>query len=309
MAHHAVLCVLCGLPGSGKSTLSRDLCASASTGPGSTWDVVHVEFDALEAGLEDVADGSGIDSEGSTAAWHEARRAAWERARAAVEPSTSASRRVLVVLDDNMHYRSMRKPFLQLAREQSLGYVEVHLSTSKEEASRNNACRQGQARVPQHVIDRMAIRLEGPTKGARHVELASPANAAAGLAEVWNAVELAAAHPEEDCKGLAEQEAAAARLARVETRSSQSHQLELQMRKAVGSFIAGVQPQARAGAAKHAAASKSLYLQTASSGTATSAGSETEPESAETRAGAFAALLQSSWAAKAAQAPSSCEDL
>uniref|UniRef100_A0A0H2UI54 Uncharacterized protein n=1 Tax=Rhodnius prolixus TaxID=13249 RepID=A0A0H2UI54_RHOPR len=112
------VCLVClvGLPASGKTTLARDIMTHYQM----KYNVVVVSFDN-----EIMWDG-GI---------------SWKSKRSAVHSSvtkliqkyiTSSARSTLIILDDNMFYRSMRYEYYQLSREYSLGFCEIYLSTPLE---------------------------------------------------------------------------------------------------------------------------------------------------------------------------------
>ena len=70
-----------------------------------------IEFDQVELELN----GGAYSSE----KWQASREQSMKRAK----ESTAK----YVILDDNFYYRSMRKPYYYLAREEQLRYLEVHL--------------------------------------------------------------------------------------------------------------------------------------------------------------------------------------
>jgi GTPase SAR1 family protein len=132
---HAIVVVLCGLPGAGKTTLARQLQAwleqdeEGTQGQGggvvrvcmrdrvgvtrpthlgsnqSIQAVHYVGFDAIEASLlRSSTNNDGAGASWSLEAWHAARHAALQQAEEHLRRAT-AGQRVAVVLDDNMYYR------------------------------------------------------------------------------------------------------------------------------------------------------------------------------------------------------------
>lgn len=139
--------LLVGLPASGKSTLARKLTETEG--------VVAIEFDKLERELDKEG------SEFSIEHWQAARDTAFQQCSEALVRQDVR----VVVMDDNFYYRSMRKRYFHLARELRVGYLEVHLEMPVEEAMRRNKEREvkpGQLAVPEHVIVKMASKLEPP---------------------------------------------------------------------------------------------------------------------------------------------------
>lgn len=104
------LLLVCGLPGSGKSSFCQLVTQGEGTqgtqGPqgtqgtqGTSW--IHFCYDDVERALR--ADRSSFDPE----AWQEARAKIRADVASLLDDNESESHRV-IVLDDNMYYRSMR---------------------------------------------------------------------------------------------------------------------------------------------------------------------------------------------------------
>jgi tRNA uridine 5-carbamoylmethylation protein Kti12 len=188
--------VLCGLPGAGKSTLARRLAQSSVTHIDGELqvEVHHISFDDVDIGgvvaasseVEEVA----IDFEADR--WRRSRVLALLEVERRIDESrqtnnsvgTCASRR-LIVVDDNMYYRSMRHQCYLLAKKRScpllLGastaplphpstttttdevpYGQVYVEVPLAVALARNARRTGPARVPDEIIERMHARFEAP---------------------------------------------------------------------------------------------------------------------------------------------------
>lgn len=178
------LCLLCGLPAAGKSSLAQHLLdvgpsrLQAALGvPGVR--VWHVCFDAMMAALEVEAGASSFDPE----LWHASRRRALEAVRshfcggdAAVDGAalrtiggvmhnssgddTSTACLDVLVLDDNMHYRSMRRAYFRVAREARLSYCTLSLPVALEDAVNRDANRPASQRVGRVTIEQMAETLQ-----------------------------------------------------------------------------------------------------------------------------------------------------
>ncbi|XP_041125230.1 L-seryl-tRNA(Sec) kinase-like isoform X1 [Polyodon spathula] len=75
-------------------------------------------------------------------------------------PHQSSPRPLLIVLDDNFYYRSMRYEVFQLARKSSLGFCQVFLECSQDTCLWRN--RHRSSPVPDEVILAMSHRIEPP---------------------------------------------------------------------------------------------------------------------------------------------------
>lgn len=67
----------------------------------------------------------------------------------------------VIVIDDNMYYRSMRYKYCQLSRKYGQGFCQVHLSCTQEVARQRNRARK-HGRVLDDVITAMATKMEIP---------------------------------------------------------------------------------------------------------------------------------------------------
>ncbi|XP_039990418.1 L-seryl-tRNA(Sec) kinase [Xiphias gladius] len=188
----ACLCVLCGLPAAGKSTLARTtLGAAAERG----WRATVVPYDDLipEHAFQTRAAEDGVKLQEMHTEWKLHRQAvlqcieqflnkpdvlrelpsscqingaAWERCvRALLQPEaldhSQAERAPLVfLLDDNFYYPSMRYEVYQLARKYSLGFCQVYLHCDLESCISRNQSRSEP--IPTGVILEMVKRLESP---------------------------------------------------------------------------------------------------------------------------------------------------
>ncbi|XP_036427862.1 LOW QUALITY PROTEIN: L-seryl-tRNA(Sec) kinase-like [Colossoma macropomum] len=182
------LCVLCGLPASGKSSLVQAASAQISK---QGWGTFIISYDHLIA--EEAFDFSSGDSlsKGQTR-WKQHRQAVltclesflqdpqapspcrtegnvWECFSQAVEQqqilpalrrSSSQPPRIAVLLDDNFYYQSMRYEVYQLARKYSTGFCQLYLHCPLEVCLSRNQDR-GQP-VPDEIIVEMSKRIEPP---------------------------------------------------------------------------------------------------------------------------------------------------
>jgi predicted kinase len=158
------IALICGLPGSGKSTLARRLIRQAELRPGSSADASRSRVDAKVLCFDELererdvsefamlATADGVPPE--VLRWRWSRKVAFERVNdlVASRPEGSA---LLLLLDDNFYYRSMRHTYFQLARERRCGFVQVWCDVSVDAAQRCNAARAEADRVGSEVITRM----------------------------------------------------------------------------------------------------------------------------------------------------------
>lgn len=185
----ACLCVLCGLPAAGKSTLS---CKILSTAALHGWKATVVPYDDLipEHAFQIRVQEDDVQLQEMHTEWRlhrqavlrciedflekrqvvtelpnrcQIKRAAWDRCIAALlQPEASEADRAPLVflLDDNFYYPSMRYEVYQLARKYSLGFCQVYLHCDLESCISRNQSRPDP--IPTEVILEMVKRLEFP---------------------------------------------------------------------------------------------------------------------------------------------------
>ena len=254
------LLLFCGLPAAGKSTLARQLLVDgpehllqhlAPRGVRAVR-VWHICFDAV---LEALQSQRGID-QFDPVLWRESRDlvlAAVGAFFAAAEPRLELPCTVhseacgdecapcmqVLVLDDNMHYRSMRRTYYRLARDARVAVCTLGLPISLELALARNAPRPAAQRVAEATIRGMAEALQWPQPEVHRWErgwlrLAEPPPEQPQPPPLpWQ--ELAAALAESVPSGPTETERAAlaeaAAASAAQTASSAAHQLDLRLRK------------------------------------------------------------------------------
>ncbi|KAM9831758.1 L-seryl-tRNA(Sec) kinase [Neosynchiropus ocellatus] len=176
------ICVLCGLPAAGKSTLSREVSRAAAK---FDWRTSVVTYDDLipdQAFTELPLDGVYLQEQTQ---WKSQRQAVLHCIEQFLKnplvfpelpggcqvmgsdlqtPSERVSRLeeapILLLLDDNFYYQSMRYEVFQLARKNSLSFCQVYLQCSLELCISRNQTRPNP--VPADVISEMNKRLEAP---------------------------------------------------------------------------------------------------------------------------------------------------
>ncbi|XP_012877381.1 PREDICTED: L-seryl-tRNA(Sec) kinase [Dipodomys ordii] len=196
------LCVLCGLPAAGKSTFARALArqlrqergwavgvlsyddvlpeapqdGTGARPPPSQWKTLRQELlKYLECFLIVVTNGGQMSAPANIA------EAMWEdfitclKDQDLVIPvvseaqscyvlaKTVISRPLLLVLDDNFYYQSMRYEVYQLARKYSLGFCQLYLDCPLETCLQRN-CQRPRA-VPNETIHLMGKKIEKPNPG------------------------------------------------------------------------------------------------------------------------------------------------
>ncbi|XP_017294016.1 L-seryl-tRNA(Sec) kinase [Kryptolebias marmoratus] len=196
----ACLCVLCGLPAAGKSTLARRIVGTAGE---LGWRAAVVPYDDLipEQAFQTEVLEDGIKLQEMHTNWKSHRQAvlhsigqflerldvvaqvqssslinsaAWERCTQALlqpEDSKSDGTPLLFLLDDNFFYPSMRYEVYQLARKYSLGFCQVYLQCDLESCISRNHSRSKP--VPTAVIQEMEKRLESPNPQKNFWEIQS----------------------------------------------------------------------------------------------------------------------------------------
>ncbi|XP_062959078.1 L-seryl-tRNA(Sec) kinase isoform X1 [Cynocephalus volans] len=192
------LCVLCGLPAAGKSTLARALrhrlrqqrgwavgvvayddvmpdafLDGASERTPSCWKLLRQELlKYLEYFLMAVINGCQMSAppNRTEAMWESFTTclkdqdlifpAAHEAQSCYLLTKTAASRPLLLVLDDNFYYQSMRYEVYQLARKYSLGFCQIFLDCPLETCLQRNG--QRPQALPDETIYLMGKRIEKP---------------------------------------------------------------------------------------------------------------------------------------------------
>ncbi|EEY69417.1 uncharacterized protein PITG_05651 [Phytophthora infestans T30-4] len=129
----AVLVLMSGLPGAGKTTLVKHLVASSTT---LSRLYERISFDDL---YEQMAT--------STVEF---------------DPDQWNASQLVLLVDDNFQYRSQRKRFYQLAVEQTCGFAILFVNTPTEICRERNAGRNKKTRVPDEVFQRTEAAFEPP---------------------------------------------------------------------------------------------------------------------------------------------------
>ena len=195
---HASVLVMCGLPGSGKSTFAsamRRNINSTCVACGIRYDpIVLIDYDEIANDIVRKSSSKSAHtatfSETDLQAWRDSREAALSQletvlrnyfAESDADDNTSHSN-LLVILDDNFFLRSMRRDAYKVcqrvasglsdasdaaddtARNSALtvGFSVVLVDTPLDVCLERNSLREGKARIPEETIRRMASALERP---------------------------------------------------------------------------------------------------------------------------------------------------
>ena len=177
--NNCVLC-FCGLPGSGKTTLSLELQKLCNLHgiPNA-----RIRFDEYEKREYEKLDDSGGFEKNNTnlkvnkkkfepESWKRARDACFRAVRDALDDAgddgnEGGASGALVMLDDTMHYKSMRREAYRYAREFRAAFIVVHVDVSEEECwMRNSGREDGDVlKVPREAFERLAAAFDRPGKG------------------------------------------------------------------------------------------------------------------------------------------------
>ncbi|NWV30799.1 PSTK kinase, partial [Grantiella picta] len=189
------LCLLCGLPAAGKSSLARALRRRLPQRPG--WSCALLAYDELippEAFRPHAPEAGPHEPSSLLPAWKRSRREllqclegllralltgaplpgpaqpGWERflrccrreglLPAAEGDAGATSRPLVLLLDDNFYYQSMRYEVYQLARKYSLGFCQLFLECPLECCLQRNRLRSDS--VPEQTIHLMSKKIEMP---------------------------------------------------------------------------------------------------------------------------------------------------
>eukprot|EP01119_Soliformovum_irregulare_P024346 TRINITY_DN8704_c0_g1_i1.p1 TRINITY_DN8704_c0_g1~~TRINITY_DN8704_c0_g1_i1.p1 ORF type:complete len:293 (+),score=57.92 TRINITY_DN8704_c0_g1_i1:31-909(+) len=151
------LLLLCGLPGAGKSTLSKcmrivfpEVCSDHQL----DGKLECVEYDAVMRDEQK-------DQKWTPEMWRFVRSdLVPKRVQEAIAEGQNRNGVTIILLDDNFYFRSMRKMYFQMAQQHDIGFIQLFLDTDIETAQRRNQEREVRNRVPENIIQSMAQKFE-----------------------------------------------------------------------------------------------------------------------------------------------------
>lgn len=165
------LMVLIGLPGSGKTTLSKTLVNNYTYFKERKLNFIHICYDEL---LEFSKDDSITD-------WKNQRNTiiseignliisikseSWNQCPQKfahhLEKLDCSIKNIVLIIDDNMYFKSMRYSLFQIAKKYNIGFCQVFLKCSVELALLKNTQRVAHSVVPSSIIIKMNDKLEPP---------------------------------------------------------------------------------------------------------------------------------------------------
>jgi tRNA uridine 5-carbamoylmethylation protein Kti12 len=150
MAEHGekVMILLCGVPGCGKSTLSELIRQSFEIIRQPALILAFDEFEHPKGDLNTVQSSPNSAEDWTELTFAESRR----RSLVYLTEILRQSGDQIVIIDDIMFYRSMRKEVYRIGREYHSSFVIIHVQTSLENALQRNEERPATAKIPQEVI-------------------------------------------------------------------------------------------------------------------------------------------------------------
>ena len=161
---------LCGLPGSGKTTLARTLRERMNANGMSNKNNAVVRFDDAEREQfyddDDRVKGvEGPQKRFDPEGWKRARKACFEALRTALDDDEEKN--AMVILDDTMHYKSMRREAYRYAREFRAAFIVVHVDVDEKECWLRNSRRDDDdvLKVPRETFERLKTVFDAPGKG------------------------------------------------------------------------------------------------------------------------------------------------
>lgn len=161
----ALLLLLCGLPGSGKSSLAAAIRSAAASSHAGTTPLASIAPLALTLLSVDDEGGGGSANEWSPSAWHAARERVStlaENALMTARGRCSTGSRQVIIIDDTAYYRSMRRAYWTMARAHGAALLTVHVHAPLVLAVTRDQQRPAAACVGQAVIARAASAFEIP---------------------------------------------------------------------------------------------------------------------------------------------------
>lgn len=237
--------ILIGLPGSGKTSLAKTLKNHIKTFKEISYYFIHICYDEL---IPFFNHGHGIEWKilrNSVALKVEELVVALKSKKkelcptvfaAEVEDLQTFNSNIILIIDDNMHFKSMRYTLYQIARNHGIGFCQVFLNCSLELALLKNEERDPNSIVPRQIIEAMYTKLEKPNKKNNWEKYALCIDAFSNVNEVCSQlfpILIDSLHNFEYVRNDSKQR----ELSAVQCKKSTLHQSDLALRKIVGTKI------------------------------------------------------------------------
>ncbi|CAG5133203.1 unnamed protein product [Candidula unifasciata] len=277
---HICICLLCGLPGSGKTSLLRTLLyPSKDTSEEmqqrlAQFMIVGIEYDAIvpwrtvdsryALDKEDKGNGKWKHDRGQVVTATEVLLQhichnglseislqtkpegllvdVWQQFLQVLElfnaERQNIRNQIVLIVDDNMYFRSMRYEYYKLARKYGTGFCQIYLQCSCEKAAERNKNRQGINQVSDEVILKMSEKLEPPDQEKHYWESNSitiRAEDSIDIDRILTMIQSAILNPVH-CLEKADTEEI--KKSRIECSTSLLHQADLILRKCVATKMA-----------------------------------------------------------------------
>ncbi|CAL1538340.1 unnamed protein product [Lymnaea stagnalis] len=143
---------------------------------------------------------------------------------------------VLIIIDDNMYFRSMRYEYYKIAREYETGFCQIFMEVPIEDVIDRN--QQRSKKVPDDVILKMSTTLQVPDPDKNNWEefsLTVSSSSDSQLEQIMSCIEKAFINPVQPAKPSCEDESSKNR---IQCSSSLIHQADLILRKCVAAWLA-----------------------------------------------------------------------
>lgn len=155
--------LICGIPGAGKTYLTNLIKNKIEDEIllKEKLNVENLSFDELFLNDQINLHGSETKFELDLTKYNKVRKDYFNCYINTVDQIKNSNKKHILLLDDNFHFKSMRKPFYKNIKELSLkncyevSYLEIHLSCSLAYAIKNNSNRKGFNYIPESVIIKM----------------------------------------------------------------------------------------------------------------------------------------------------------